>query len=298
MPGTRVRPRERSRGVDTPRAPSIGRGRVLDRAMTLLRSLFRSDRAVLAVVSVPLTALQAFVAPDPVSTFYDMERLRRACRQPFDGVEARARTRCTSPTCACRLSSVLLRLLQWNALVAVIAAAYAGTRFPSSSALSQGVRRWPAQLVVALMFLVLGAFASIPGFIVYFVLFMGVGFTASAHRRAVDRARVIVGGLSSARPDDDRVDLHRVRAGVGCGRHRAAEPDRRGVGRSATRVRRADAMAQPPRRARRDRCQRARSRPAPRVGALVAEVTHVRRTLLRDLADRRSAREGIVARSS
>ncbi len=181
--------------MDTPQLRPLGAGELLDRAVTLLVRRFVPIVLVLAVVSVPLLVLQAFVAPDPVSTFDILSRLGGHAGNPSTATMHELNEMNVANM---RLSfvSVLLHLLQWSALVAVIAAAYAGTSLPVVEAYRTGVRRWVAQIVVALIYLVIGAIASIPWFIAYIVLVMVVAFTASAHVDALAIGIAVLAGLA------------------------------------------------------------------------------------------------------
>lgn len=177
----------------------LGAGEILDRAITLYLRRFVSIVAVLAVVAVPLIVLQSLVDHQSAHVFSDFARVIAAgtggaeSRKAAQALALDSRTNPAAVVIA--FAAVLTRLLTWCALIAVIAAAYAGARTSLSDAYRLALRRWPAQLVVALAFVILGTFAAIPVFVLYILLVIAALGLAALHLTAVAVGLAIVGAL-------------------------------------------------------------------------------------------------------
>jgi hypothetical protein len=172
----------------------LGAGEMLDRAITLFVRRFAAIVAVLAVVSVPIIVLQAIAAPHAGHVFSDMARIFTAAGNPAASraaADAIARDDRTGPmTFIVLLVAALVRPLMWCALVAVLAAAYAGMQTSIGDAYRLALRRWFPLILVALTYLVLGGFAAIPIIIVYVVVLLAVVALGALHYTI---ALVIVG---------------------------------------------------------------------------------------------------------
>ncbi len=181
--------------MQTPLLRPLGAGELLDRAVTLFVRRFVPIVLVLAVVSVPLLVVQAFIAPDPVSAFDIIGRLGGHNARPSPATLHQL-NEMNLANMRLALISAVLHLLQWSALVAVIAAAYAGTSVGLAAAYRTGLHRWIAQLVLGLIYLVIGIVASIPWFVAYIVLVMVVAFSASARVDALSIGMAVIAGLA------------------------------------------------------------------------------------------------------
>lgn len=174
----------------------LGAGEMLDRAITLYVRRFPQIVLVLAVVSVPVILLQAIVAPQSAHMWSDLAQVftatgSAASRRATETMAADSRF--TPLAFVVTFLAVFVRVLMWSAVVAVVAAAYAGTRTTLAEAYRLALKRWFPQLVVGLTFLILGGVASIPVFIVYFI-FIGALVALSALQQTV--AVVIVGVIA------------------------------------------------------------------------------------------------------
>lgn len=174
----------------------LGAGEMLDRAITLYVRRFPQIVLVLAVVSVPVILLQALVAPQSAHVWADIGQIltagsSAASRRAGDAMAADSRF--TPLAFVITFVAALARLLAWSAIVAVVAAAYAGTRTTLGEAYRLALKRWFPQLVVGLTFLMLGLTASVPVFILYF-LFVGALVALSALQQTV--AVVVVGVIA------------------------------------------------------------------------------------------------------
>jgi hypothetical protein len=156
---------------------------MLDRAITLYLRRFASIVTVLAVVAVPLTVVQTLIDHQSAHVFSDVARMISAgsgTAESRKAAEALALDGQANPgTFAFVFVAGFVRLLTWVALVAVVAAAYAGARTSLADAYRLALRRWPAQLVIAMAFLILAIFAAIPVFMLYMVVaIVAIGMTA------------------------------------------------------------------------------------------------------------------------
>ena len=175
----------------------LGAGEILDRAITLYVRWFAPIVIVLAVVAIPLTVLQALVSPHASQAFTDMARVfssagdATASRQ---AAEAMSRHNQTGPlSFLVIVVALIVRLLMWCALIAVVAAAYAGVRTSLADAYRLAFARWLPQLVVSLAFAVLGLFAAVPVFMLYVLVFVAVIALSALRLTAVSIGVLIVG---------------------------------------------------------------------------------------------------------
>lgn len=151
----------------------LGAGELLDRAVTLFVRRFLPIVVVLAVVIAPLMLLEAMIAPGSARVYTDLGRIvtaggnGSASRAAIAALSRDSTT--ASQTVVIMLLTFAVRLLMWSAIVAYVAAAYAGTTLSLAAVYRTAVRCWPAQLVVALAFLVMSTIASIPLFMAYLV---------------------------------------------------------------------------------------------------------------------------------
>jgi len=191
---------ERSRGVHNTELRPLGAGEMLDRAITLYVRRFASIVTVLAVVAVPLAALEAVVAPQSAHAFSDIARVFTTAGDPAAqraAADALSRSnRATSLTYGIVMLAAVVRLLMWCALVTVVATAYAGARTSIGEAYRFALSRWLPQLLVSLAFIVLGGFAAIPVFMLYFIVFIAAFGLAALHQTAAVFVVGIVGGLA------------------------------------------------------------------------------------------------------
>jgi hypothetical protein len=174
----------------------LGAGEMLDRAITLYVRRFAQIVLVLAVVSVPMILLQAIAAPRSAHIWSDMAQVFTATGSAASqraGETMAADSRFTPLAFLVAFAAALLHVLMWSAVVAVVAAAYAGTRTTLADAYRLALKRWFPQLVVGLTFLILAGVASIPVFIVYFV-FIGALVALSALQQTV--AVVVIGVIA------------------------------------------------------------------------------------------------------
>ena len=176
-----------------------GAGELLDRAVTLFVRQFVPIVVVLAVVIVPLAALQAYVSPESARVFTDLGKVLTA-GSPAAQREAADAMSLHQGNAGLIVGFVfidlLVRLLMWGAVIALIASAYTGARVTIAQAYRVGLRRWLPQLVVGFAFAVIGVLVAIPLFIVYFVLILAVLATAVLKLFALTLAVAIVGGLA------------------------------------------------------------------------------------------------------
>ena len=156
----------------------LGAGELLDRAVTLYVRRFVAIATVLALITVPLLLLQALVAPGAFRVGGDLLDIMRAGGNAAKSSDVLARmvrdTQFTGPAAAVTLGGMLVRLLMWNALVAVIAGAYAGIAVSPGAAYALALRRWLPQLLVGLAFFVLAVVALIPVGVLYVAIIAAV----------------------------------------------------------------------------------------------------------------------------
>lgn len=177
----------------------LGAGELLDRAVTLFVRDFVPIVAVLAVVIVPIVVFQAIIAPKSGQVFSDLGRIftsagdRNATAAATDALSRHG----GSSTLSFLLVAVgmVARLLMWSAIVALVATAYAGTRITFAQAYGIGLRRWLAQVVVALTFTVIGIVTGIPLLIAYVLVAVVIGLLAAVNQFVAAVAFGVVGGL-------------------------------------------------------------------------------------------------------
>ena len=175
-----------------------GAGELLDRAVTLYVRQFVPIVVVLAVVLVPLAAVQAFVSPESARIFSDIDKVLTAGSPAAQRAAADAISRHQGNPgliVAFVFVELVVRLMMWGAVIALIASAYAGTRSTIAQAYRIGLRRWLPQVIVAFAFIVIGILVAIPLFIIYIVLILAVVATAVFKLFALTLAVAIIGGL-------------------------------------------------------------------------------------------------------
>lgn len=178
----------------------LGAGELLDRAVTLYVRRFVVIVAVLAIVIVPLLLLDVVVSPGSFRVTDDLLGLFRAGGNAAKVREATAAlvrdSRWTTSIAAVTVGAVIVRVLMWNALLAVIASAYAGTRTGLPAAYERALRRWLPQLVVLMVWIVLGLIAAVPLLLLYVVIVFGVVAISFAHVLALTVIVGLVFGLA------------------------------------------------------------------------------------------------------
>jgi hypothetical protein len=177
----------------------LGAGELLDRAVTLFVRNFVPIVVVLAVVIVPIVVFQALIAPKSGQVFTDLGRVFSAAgNRAATEAATQALSRdggSNSLTFVLFVGGAIARLLMWSAIVALIAGAYGGSRVTFGQAYSIGARRWLAQMVVALFFLVLGVISCIPLIIGYLLVAIVIGVLAGLQQFIAAVAVGIVAGL-------------------------------------------------------------------------------------------------------
>lgn len=177
----------------------LGAGELLDRAVTLFVRDFVPIVTVLAVVIVPIVALQGLIAPKSGQVFTDLGRVfSSAGNRGAQEAAAAALSRdggSNALTFLLVAFSSIGRLLMWGAVISLIATAYAGTRVTFAQAYRVGFARWLPQVVVALAFFVLGGVVAIPLVIAYALVVILVSVLAAFNQFIAAVAVGIVGGL-------------------------------------------------------------------------------------------------------
>jgi hypothetical protein len=177
----------------------LGAGELLDRAVTLFVRNFVPIVTVLAAVIVPLIVFQAIAAPNSGQVFSDLGRVfsaagnRSASQAATDALTRDSAS--NGVTALLFLISSVARLLMWSAIVSLVATAYAGSRISFGQAYGVGVRRWPAQVMVALAFMVIGVAVSIPLLIAYLLVAILIGLLVGLHQYIAAVAVGIVIGV-------------------------------------------------------------------------------------------------------
>ena len=234
---TDVHARIRAAGARTlsPRAQHgiapVGRGRVARPRGDDLRPALRTDRggagggrrAADRVRGVCLAPVRPHVLRHGTVFSSAGDPAARAAAQAAQG-----RQPGRPPHRACSCVSICVRLLEWSAIVTVVANAYAGAPTTIAQAYAVGLRRWPQQLLIALVFVALGIIAAIPLLIRYvIVIFAVIALAALQVTRRNGRDR------RDRRADPDRrirggreLGLHDLRARGGGGGHRDAQRHR------------------------------------------------------------------------
>ena len=177
----------------------LGAGELLDRAVTLYVRRFVPIVAVLAVAMLPIVAFNALVSPNEGRTFADMARVfaagsdRAASKAALDALSHDGAGGAQAFTVF--FFSVAVRLLEWSAVVAVIAAAYAGTTTTFVEAYHLAARRWATQLVVGVIFAGIAIVVAIPILIAYVIVIVAVAVLAIAKATVAGIVAGIAGGL-------------------------------------------------------------------------------------------------------
>ena len=172
----------------------LGAGELLDRAVTLFVRRFVPIALVAAAVLVPLLVLQALLTPAPVDLLALFSRLGTGARP--SPATMRALETANVYGAWITLISMLARLLQWSALVAVVAAAYGGVRMSIGAAYRIAAQRWLNQLFVGIQFALIALLAAIPWFMLYIGLVFALTLTMTVVKAlAVVIVVAVVGGL-------------------------------------------------------------------------------------------------------
>jgi hypothetical protein len=173
------------RSVQTNDLRPLGAGEMLDRAITLFVRRFGAIVAVLAVVIVPLSVIEAIVEPQSANVFGDMARMMAsmgdpaAARHAADQISQHDRAGAAAYVLA--ILAGLVRLPMWLALVRVVASAYDGATTSLGGAYRFGLGRWPAMLGVGLAFVVLGTLVAIPIFVLYIMVVLAAAGMFALH---------------------------------------------------------------------------------------------------------------------
>jgi hypothetical protein len=155
----------------------LGAGEILDRAVTLFVRRFVPMVALLGVAIAPLMIVDAIIAPGSARVFSDFGRVLTSGggSAAQDALSALSRDSTSSgQAVAIGVLGGAVRLLMWSAIVAYVAAVYAGGTLAVADAYRIGVRRWPAQFLIALAFIVLAVIAMIPILTAYVLSIFGV----------------------------------------------------------------------------------------------------------------------------
>jgi hypothetical protein len=182
--------------VLNPELRPLGAGELLDRAVTIFVRYFVPIVIVLAVAIVPLVAFEALLSPRSGHVFSDLGRVFSNAADPAAARAAQRALESDSPafglTALLLVVSVCVRLLEWGAIVTVVANAYAGASTTIVQAYTVGLQRWPQQLLIALVFFVIGVIAAIPVLILYVLVIVAVVALAALHQTV---ATIVVGVL-------------------------------------------------------------------------------------------------------
>ncbi|HWT06077.1 MAG TPA: hypothetical protein VN224_10005 [Xanthomonadales bacterium] len=177
----------------------LGAGELLDRAVTLFVRDFVPIVTVLAVVLIPIIAIQALVAPKSGHMFSDLGRVFSTAGNR--GAQEAAAAALSRDGGSNGLTFLLFavgtvgRLLMWSAIISLVATAYAGSRITFGQAYRIGLQRWLPQVVVALAFLVLGLVTAVPLLISYLLVAILIGVLAGFNQFIAAVAVGVVGGL-------------------------------------------------------------------------------------------------------
>jgi hypothetical protein len=178
----------------------LGAGEILDRAVTLYVRRFVAIATVLAIITVPLLLLQALVSPGSFRIGEDLLQVLQAGGNAAKSGNVLAKiardSQFTLPVAGVLVGGLLVRLLAWNALVAVIAGAYAGVALSPGAAYAIAVRRYFPQFVVGLVFFGITLVALIPVGLVYVAIIAAVVALSLAKLQVVAIIAGIVLGLA------------------------------------------------------------------------------------------------------
>ncbi len=168
--------------------------------MTLYVRRFVAIATVLAIITVPLVLLQALVSPGSFRIGEDLLQVMQAGGNAAKSGNVLAKiardSQFTGPIALVLVGGLLVRLLAWNALVAVIAGAYAGTALSPSAAYAIALRRYLPQFVVGLVFFGITLVALIPVGLVYVAIIAAVVALSLAKLQVVAVVAGIVLGLA------------------------------------------------------------------------------------------------------
>jgi len=163
----------------------LGAGELLDRAVTIFVRQFVPIVVVIALTLVPTTILSAIANPHAGQVFSEFGQLMSSLGDPTASQRAAQRLseadRSSGFAFLIVFLAVVVRLVMWSAIVAVVAAAYAGSRVTIGQAYRIGLQRWLAQVIVALTFTVMGILVLIPVFIAYILVVIAVVALAAFH---------------------------------------------------------------------------------------------------------------------
>jgi hypothetical protein len=177
----------------------LGAGELLDRAVTLYVRRFGLIVAVIAAVVAPLMIIEAIVSPNSAGVWDDLAKLMSASGNSRATQQALAQMNAHSTgggvVALIAVLGILARLMMFSAVVAVVAAAYAGARTTFGDAYRIAGRRWGAQLLVALAYLGIAMVAFIPLMIVYIGTVFVVALLAIGGARALAIGVGILGGI-------------------------------------------------------------------------------------------------------
>jgi len=168
----------------------LGAGELLDRAVTLYVRRFAPIVAVLAVAIVPLVIVNALLEPQTTHLFTDFANVLSEGGNPAAQRAALAALQGESApgwaTGLLGILSIVVRLLELSAVVAVVAAAYTGTQVTLSAAYALALRLWPRQLLVGLAFTAFALIAAVPLIMLYVLVILAVVAVAVvAHAQVV-----------------------------------------------------------------------------------------------------------------
>ena len=177
----------------------LGAGELLDRAVTLYVRRFGLIVAVLAVVVAPLMIVDAIVSPNSAGAWSDFAKVMSASGNSRATAQAIAQMNSNSTGGAAVglmvVLSALARLMMFSAVVAVVAAAYAGATTTFGDAYRLAARRWLPQLVVALAYVGMAIVAFIPLTIVYVAVVFIVALLAIGGAKIVAIVIGVIGGV-------------------------------------------------------------------------------------------------------
>lgn len=172
---------------------------MLDRAITLFVRRFAQIATVLAIVTVPVMLLEALAAPQSAHAFSDLGRLIAASGSTAASSRAAddlARANAVTPLGVFVVLGVsLVRVMMWCAILAVVAAAYAGTTTTVGAAYRLALRRWGPQLLVSFAFGILGGLALVPVFVLYVMVIFAAAALFALHQLVLAVIAGSIGGI-------------------------------------------------------------------------------------------------------
>ena len=163
----------------------MGAGELLDRAVTIFVRQFVPIVVVIALTLVPTTILSALANPHAGQVFSEFGEVMSSLGDPATSQRAAQRLSEADRTSGFAFLIIVLamvvRLVTWSAIVAVVAAAYAGSHVTIAQAYRIGLRCWVSQVIVALAFTVMGIIVLIPVFVAYVLVVIVVVALAALH---------------------------------------------------------------------------------------------------------------------